>query len=490
MKRLRHHPPLLSLAPWAALALSVGCQVAKPAAPEAPKPARPAALTLDERPSTVAPIQWERFPRLPPPKPPRGLRVLWVAPGGTGDGSQDAPMGSIQQAATAAGSKAWIWVKEGVYREGAPGNYIGVEVPGSDLVISAEDGAKVEIRPASEAHTYGVVLHGDRVALRGLRLEGFTRNGVLLASGKTTQRGVVLDRVSMRMALGDFSNGVIMAEIPDRVGVPAIEGLLLHEVEVLDASLGITCGRGPCNDLRFHRVKVANKTRDAGSGADAIAVEDGRNVAMTEVEATGAGADGIDLKAEGILLAGVWSHHNARNGIKLWHGGDVVNARVDHVGADAAVALKAPGKYRLLHVLVAYHNHKGPSSYVMTVGHGQEEAVELEIRNSVFWRNAGGIYLSPQTRAKLEHNVFAESDNGKFLEQGERFVTLDEGELTPWGPHNQLLPKLPMQEDGGFGLDSPLRDAGKRDPEDPSTDLRGEARVRGAAPDLGPWEVQ
>jgi hypothetical protein len=184
-------------------------------------------------------------------------------------------------------------------------------------------------------------------------------------------------------------------------------------------------------------------------------------------------------------------HHNARNGIKLWHGGRVFNALVHHHGADVAVSLGAPGRYRLAHVLVAYHNYQGPSSYVMTVGYGQSEPVQLAIENSIFWRNAGGIYLSPATEATITHTVMAESDNQKLLEQGERYV-LSTGAaeaLSPWGRGNLVFKALELEEDYSPPPGSPLRDAGAVLEDAPGWDWRGEPRRQGVAPDIGPWEV-
>src|SRR3989337_1715534 len=111
----------------------------------------------------------------------------------------------------------------------------------------------------------------------------------------------------------------------------------MHRVTVENASLGISCNAGPCRSWWLEDVTVV------GRGGD------------------GAGADGIDLKVKRLLISSSRVHNVSRNGIKLWHGGDIVNTVIHHTGADAAIVFEQGGRYRILNSVMAFHNYPGPA---------------------------------------------------------------------------------------------------------------------------------
>lgn len=495
MKPRLEHLLLPLLLPLAACSwLGLDSPVPSAQAPTAPMQDKPAPNAEQKRDALAALAQsaglnWGAFPASPPDSPPPGARVLWVAPGGQGPGSRLKPLGSVAQALKQAQAGDWILLQGGLYQEGLQGDHISLRVQTPHLTL-ATVGAEPAVIQAANGQTYGVVIEASHVTLRNLKIQGFTANGLVLSSGKTTQKGITLQRVHVEMAPGNFNNGLLITENPALEGKPVLDGLRMEQVSLRNADLGFSCGRGPCVNLYMENVKVENRARQEGSGADALAVESGDNILIHDAEMTGASADGIDLKASRVLISGVHVHHNARNGIKLWNGGTLLNALVHHHGADTALSLNAPGDYHLAHVLVAYHNYQGPSSYVMTVGYQQPQPITLRMENSVFWRNAGGIYLSPDTQATISHTVMAESDNKKLLEQGERYVLVDQEDgLDAWGPGNRVLKRLELNQDFTLPPDSPLRDAGVLLKEEPVEDLKGQARVLGRAPDIGPLEM-
>lgn len=70
----------------------------------------------------------------------------------------------------------------------------------------------------------------------------------------------------------------------------------------------------------------------------------------------------------------------ARNGIKLWRGGDVQDCVVNGTGADASVVGGGGGgaRYRYLRSTVMRHN-VGGRSYVGTWGYDSERDITLEV---------------------------------------------------------------------------------------------------------------
>jgi hypothetical protein len=81
----------------------------------------------------------------------------------------------------------------------------------------------------------------------------------------------------------------------------------------------------------------------------------------------------------------------ARNGIKLWQGGDVVDCVVDGTGADTSLS-GGPGRYRYLRTSVSGHNRLNPgaSSYVGVWAYGVPRAVDLEVTDCTFRNNSLG----------------------------------------------------------------------------------------------------
>ncbi len=184
----------------------------------------------------------------------------------------------------------------------------------------------------------------------------------------------------------------------------------------------------------------------------------------------------------------------ARNGVKLWHGGDVIDTVVDGTGADAALVGDGPGRYRYLHVLVRRHD-PGGTGYVGTWGYDRRRPVRLEIVNSIFAGNAsGGFFAVSGSRISIRHSVFGDA-HAKLLElsDGRTFAAsqLRPLERAGLGRGNVLGdPRLVLA-----GLlrwstrpGSPARNLGE--PVAGLTrDLYGRARSLGSGPDAGPVET-
>ena len=454
---------------------------------------------------TISDIDWDAFPRPLTPDTPIAGRRVWVSPQGDdrGDGTVDAPYRSIGRALRAARTGDWVVVRGGDYPESPAGEYRALlfEPDKRGITVTSYQGETVVVRPGREGINYGIDIGADDVRINGLDFHDFPNAMVIIGRRGATVRNTVISNAEFVVDPPGSAEGIDM--LPDNGGAPVVEGVLLHRVSVVGASIGIQCNHGPCNGLRYEGVYVDNSGgEDVGSGADTIAVESGRNIVILDTEVTRAGADGIDLKASDVTIVGAWVHDVQRNGIKLWEGADVINTVVTHTGADAAVVFDRPARYRLLNSVVAYHQWRGLNSYVMTVGYGLQGQYEVEIVNTVFYRTAGGVYVTPSAQLSVRSCVFSEARNRVAIDgpRGDRDgfgqINYDHDdarfETFGWGTGNRLDidPGFVSPTDPDYHTvpGSPLVDSGSLEANAPDYDLAGEARVQGDAIDIGPFE--
>jgi hypothetical protein len=399
-----------------------------------------------------------------------------------------------------------VVVRGGLYPEGPEGHYIAIEMTQAHqgVALVAPQGEVAVVQPAREGINYGLSLLGDDTAVHGLWLENFPQAGAIVGRPGETLRQVVLSSLRVRFETERYTDGIAL--VPDNGGATVVQGALLRDIEVLGASIGVQCNTGPCDDIRMDRVFTQGRGQGDSSALDGIASESGQNYLLTHIEVTQAGADGIDLKVSDAAVINALVHHVGRNGIKLWHGGDIVNAVVSHSGADTAISFAQPGRYRLLHSVVAYHNHQGLNSYSLTAGYQQPgEGFEVAILNSAFVRNAGGIYAPPGASLDISSCFFSEIDNGDLATASSQL----EGTHLTW----KLAQDLELFQDHGLGqgnlyqpsatgafygperLDyhlppgSALIDAGVEAPLAPREDLEHNLRPGGAQPDIGAYEA-
>jgi hypothetical protein len=456
------------------------------------------AFTVESFP-TLTEIAWSAFPaNLPRPYTPAG-RALYVAVSGddSSAGTADAPLGTLMHAVEVAQPGDVIWVADGEYRVGGPEFYEGLALETPGVTLAAQNVGGVTLIPADPYTKVGIEARADDLIIDGFVIRGFASVGIEF--GRTTsppQRRLVLKHLRVEQV----EEGIRAAY--DGGGQPITDGLLVYDVWLRDVSLiAMQCGEGPCNNMRWEALRVEMPTGDTGnSGLDGLAVESGDNVVVFNAEVSGASADGIDLKSTHSAVANVIVHDVGRNGIKLWRGGDVINALVYNTDADAALVFETGAPYRVLNTIVARHSW-GESAYAMTVAYDNPtEPARLEIVNSVFYQNSGAIWVSPAFELDVQNSLFFGSANGQELIWGD--VMVGEGdspvsalESAGGGAHNLgfVDPEFadPAASDYTWNPDSPLFDAGT----DaggilPDFDLYGHPREVGLAVDLGPWEVR
>jgi len=374
------------------------------------------AFTVGQFP-TLTQLDWGAFP-VPADRayvPQDGGRAWFVAPTGSDSaaGSADAPFATLAHAVEVAQPGDVIWVADGEYRLGGADAYEGLilETPGITLAAQTIGGAILV--PADPYTQIGIAARADDLIVDGFVVQNFP--GVGIEFGRTDtppQRNARLQHLRVEGS----EEGIRAA-----YGGNVIDGLLVYDVWLRQlSSIGMQCGEGPCNNMRWEALRVEMPTGDTGNSAlDALAIEAGDNIVVFNADVSGASADGIDLKSTRNAVANVIVHDIGRNGIKLWRGGDVINALVYNTDADAALVFATGAPYRVLNTLVARHSW-GVSAYAMTVAYDNPtEPGRLEIVNSVFYQNSGAIWVSPAFTLDVRNSIFFGSGNGQELVWGD-----------------------------------------------------------------------
>jgi len=369
-----------------------------------------------------------------------------------------------------------IEVAPGTYTENQ-GQWFALDWSVDDVCLMSAGDAVIQ---AAADQRYGLLLSASHTAIAGLSFRGF-ETGVSLQPSSGTLSAVTLERMTVDEMTGDFRDGIGIFG-SGTTAAPVLDGLLLSQVTVKDADLGVSCGEGPCDHLWLDRVTIEGRVAVAGSGADAFAVESGRQIVVLDSLIEGAAADGIDIKGSDVVVMRTVVRDVDRNGLKLWQGGDVLDVVIDGSGADAALIGDGPGRYRYAHVLVTGHDPSG-SGYVGTWGYdtgGSGQSVEFI--NSAFTGNAsGGLFVAG---ALSVHNTWF--DQHKLFDvDGATWTDLTTFEAAGYGSDNHVGPAV---FDATYVPPADLVDAGM--PLDGlDTDLNGGPRTVGAAPDIGPVEA-
>jgi hypothetical protein len=451
---------------------------------------------------TIALVDFTAFPSNPARHytPRDGGRAWYVAPTGNdyNEGSESAPFAAPERAVALAASGDVIWVGDGTYAIGGD-EYEAITLSLPAVTFAAVHPGQVIFTPRNEINAVGLSADADNLVIDGFILRGFRSYGVSFGRLDSPQQNLVL----MHLIVEGSQDAIRSVVAPTTPHVrPVIEGLLLYDVSIREAAnSGFNCGEGPCNNLRLEALRVEMPGGDGeNSGADAIAVEEGDNIVVFNADISGASADGLDFKAARVAVANVIVHDVIRNGIKLWRGGDIINALVYNTGADAAIVFDRGAEYRMLNSTVS--RHAWPlEAYVLTAAYDHpDEPGHLAIINSIFYQNYGAVWVSPAFTLDVRNSLFAESPGAALewrdlavgnVEQG--YSPINTVDSAGAGCCNLVAAESPFSnpDAGDYTLasESPAIDAGT-DAVNPyiAFDLYGNPRLSGAAVDLGAIE--
>ncbi|MEZ5144339.1 MAG: choice-of-anchor Q domain-containing protein [Acidimicrobiales bacterium] len=440
-------------------------------------------------PPTFVPLEVADFPRPADASCADNTRIVEV----------DDPSG-LAETVRRAESGTTILVAPGTYRSDDEGDVRALVFDTPDVCLRSRTKpddptrAPVVIEP-SGGQTTGIAIRASRVVIEGVVVRGFQAGIGFDADAGTTLQGVTIQSVAVTELTGESRDGIVSYGDNREVSgsPPAVDGLLLLGVAVQGADLGISCNAGPCAHWWLERVSVTGRQVSENSGADAFAIEEGRQIAVVDSRFERAAADGIDTKATDVVVLGARVTDVARNGIKLWSGGDVIDSVVNGSDADAALVGAGPARYRYVHVLVTRHGRDG-DAYLGTWGYDKRRPVQLEIVNSIFADNApGGFFVPPGSTVSIRHTIFDDPD-AKLVDIGDdrSLGVADLDELVSMGWAADVVVADPRLVDPAAGDVSTAPGSPARDAAEPvaglARDLVGGPRVVGAGPDIGPVE--
>ncbi len=491
------------------LLLSISCsgpgaggpRVVAPATPASQPATRPVSLhvTVDQLQKsdkdlpraralpTISAIDFTGFPAVSSGAYGTSKRQVLVKPG---------KPGVIAEALAAAAEGDTILLEQGIYREGEDGDDGALRITKPGVILRSLPGKRARVLPRAAGTKRGVLISADNVMVHGLTLEGFTSTGVAIGREGATVRGVIISEVTIKAGKGDWVDGIVVWPDNRALKKPASAGLLIRNVTIEGANLGVSCGAGPCNSWWLENVRIRNRP-GVGGGADAVAVEDGKDVVLVNVTAEKASADGVDINAANVLLLNVHVSHVGGNGIHLWRGGDVVNSLVHHTSGDGAVVLHG-GRYRLLNTTVAMHRSARGEPHCVSAGRGKEADARVELVNSIFYGSGGGVSVVGQEPPRINNSLFFNLGSGPLVTVTVKGRTMKVKASRPAAMKKRGLgrgnlftdPRFTAPDKGDFRLPegSPAVNAGLAVKPSPLLDMVGNPRSRGAAPDLGPYE--
>lgn len=439
---------------------------------------------------TISKIDFSAFPR--DPGPCAGKKIYHISLKGKDSypGTSTQPFRTVVRGIKAAQSGDAVIVHSGTYSEGEEGEHRSLVLQKANLSLCAAPGESVTVVPRNNSFNYGMHIQGSNALVDGINLSGF-RDSLITLGGEGTLKNIVLKNLNLSASGNGSKDGIASYDAQ-------VNGLLLKNISVKNAFIGIQCNRGPCRNWRLDRVTVINDRGQGDTGSDGIAIENGDNLLFSNLTVTGAAGDGIDVKGTRIAVFNANVHDNSRNGVKFWRGGDLVNSLVVNHGADAAVVFDGAGDYRILNSLIAYENYPKGGSYTMTVGYDrQSDKIRLSIINSVFFNNSGALWVSPHTDLTVKNSLFTNTLSGEIFAKGETSISNEQAisalSKIATASGNKKVKAAGMfvnpPKNFSFKASSPLRDSGIKPTLFPAFDFRGQPRVRGKAPDMGPYEL-
>ena len=423
-------------------------------------------------------------------------RLIYVAPGGIGDGSEGLPFGNLQDAAASANPGDTIVLRGGTYT--SAGAFSNSGTASSPITIRPFPGEKPVFDIAGKWD--GLDIAGSYLTFEGLEINQINAPEKAFCVWVT---GAVRKGITLRnMSIHNCETALRLSYVDS-----GVDGFTLEDTEIRDNDLiGIDCAPGPCDNVTIRRSWIhGNGYGDNDTAADGVAFEDNSsNIVIEDSETDHNGGDGFDIKGTNAHIIRSYAHHITRDAIKLWRGGEIVNSVVTQSGF--SVTLMGGADYDLTNNTFAWSQTLG-RGYALTLEINPSAAGgSVTLRNNLVISRDGSIGLPSVEGGAGENGFFVTFRNnlfwflipgdGIYLPTG-RFVGVDEinaggleGERSiDLGGNRAVDPLISEQTDGQAVLlvGSPALDAGARIGA-PTTDIRGAARPYGIAVDIGAYE--
>ena len=424
---------------------------------------------------------------------------LYVSPSGDDahPGTRQEPFRTVQRALDQAQPGTTVYLREGVYHEwiafprsGAAGQPISLSgYPGETAIL---DGHGLEWR-------YGIDLDtDDHLRVENLTIRDYIREGVRGSAigGSGGNDDIVLRNLDISL---------VGAAIKLQAADPAISHqILIENVTGHDYDHGgIDVGpAGSIDGLTIRHVTLTGPTGGNDTAVDGIAVEDGQNVTIEDTRVSGHPGDGVDLKADHVVLRRVVATGASRDGIKLW-GTDVLieNSVALNTGLTAWVVAENAQVTARNNLFgngatdgdgysITVGDEAGPSGVTLVADNnlflcdnGNAGALLLLGAGTVF-RGDGNLYYAPEQPATVVHFLGLGEFSANQLTDGTWSGAVGADAHALYG--DPLLVD-PAHNDFHLQASSPAIDHA---PSGPAIDLDGHARPFGSRFDVGPYEWQ
>lgn len=424
---------------------------------------------------------------------------FYVSPSGNdaNPGTQDEPFRTVQYALNQAEPGTTVYLRAGVYNEwiafprsGEAGQPIRLAgYPGETAVL---DGHGLEWRYGISLATY------DHLRIENLTIRDYIRQSLRgpAIGGSGGNDDIVLRNLDVSLV-----GSVVKLQAAD----PAIShDVLIENVTGYDYdSGGIDVGpAGSIDGLTIRNVTLTGQTGGNDTAVDGIAVENGQNVTIEDTRVTGHPGDGVDLKADHVVVRRVVATDISRNGIKLW-GTDVLIETSVAMNTGLTAWVVANNAQVTARNNLFGNGTTGGYGYSIAIGEESgASGITLVAENNLFLCDNGNggamMLLGEGTVFQGDRNLYYAPDRPATVV---RFVGWPEfsAEKMMNGTWSSAVgadanalygdPLLvdPANDDFHLQAGSPAIDHA---PSGPAVDLDGNTRPYGSGFDLGPYEWQ
>lgn len=418
---------------------------------------------------------------------PAGATAIFASPDGAldADGTEGRPVGQLQRAVDLAGDGGTVVMMDGVYE--ATGNDFTAYM-GQAVTIEAAEGATPIIRGGNEGgNGFAIEAGTSDVTIRGITFESLGEP--LKVFCERCKDRIENSNITFEdLSISDSSTGII---------VENAENLRLDNVSVESTvESGLLCNPGPCN-----AVEIAGSSFEGASGneSDGIQIVISDQVLIEDTIVSDNGSDGMDIDSEFVQIVRTQSGNNAGAGALLWHANafitDSIFARNGGLGISACPeGCDAGAAFTAGNILVAGNGERSGAD-AMAIAAEQVTKVTFELFNSIFTENRGTpLVLGPKVDvARIDFNLFdAPSQSRPMVTWKGRVYDGDDLNNSRFPGSNDggtyfSRPTFVGPDDYHLTGDSAGVDGGT-DVGLSATDLDGNPRPQGKAPDMGPYE--
>jgi len=353
-----------------------------------------------------------------------GRTIIYVSASGDDGASGDKtqPLRTIAKALEKVSEGGLVSVAAGTYHTDM------LEVSKSDIILYAN--GPVTLLPLHPEGIdmysgFGMDITGDihDVVIDGFRIANYSRLGIRYGDSETQENIILKNLVIENIGEEGIANGY-----PGSRSKYMVDGLLIKNVTVANfETIGVQCGdeEYPCAKnvlIDGLHVKGMGASGTGDTSADTLAMVESDNILVRNSVFEQATGDGMDFKATRVSVINCTVFDIARNGVKFWQDGELIDSVVHDTGADAAIVGDGPSgsTYEIIGSTIYAHLGALPRSeraaYAMTLGYNEpDNGVTLLIKDSTFYDMPGAVWVSRGTSPTLKNVTFYDFFRSPFF---------------------------------------------------------------------------